>query len=459
MSTVLIAGATGFIGRALAERLRGRSRVIGLTRAGAAPAPYPGIGWRSCDLFSLLQCEKALEGVDTAFYLVHSMLPSAHLTQGSFQDMDLIMADNFARAAERAGVKQIIYLGGLTPEAPDLSPHLKSRLEVERTLGSRRVPVTALRSGLVVAAGGSSFEMILRIVRHLPVIPCPPWAKTPSQPISLPDLLDLLVFCLEHPDARNRSFDVGCPDVLSYRKMLEGAAAARGVKRRFVEIPMRGTFWCRHWVSLVTGAPQELVAPLLESMRLPMVARDKRLQEQAGIPGMSYEAALRKAIAEEHPAEPFAGRARGPQHNVRSVQRIPLPPGKTARWAAEQYSAWLPLLFRTFIRAERDHGKNVRLMLKFPRVTLLQHAFAHDRNQAPDRQVFYITGGLLARPEQRATRRARLEFREALGGTCLLVAIHDYRPTLPWPLYKLTQAVIHPWVVRRFARYLDRLAG
>ena len=458
MSTVLIAGATGFIGRALAERLKGRYRVVGLTRTNVSPPPYPGIGWRSCDLFSLLQCERALEGVDTAFYLVHSMLPSAHLTQGAFEDMDLIMADNFARAAERAGVKQIIYLGGLTPDTPDLSPHLKSRLEVERTLGSRRVPVTALRSGLVVAAGGSSFEMLLRIVRRLAAIPCPPWARTPSQPIALSDLLDLLLHCLDHPHTRNRSFDVGGPDVLSYRQMLEGAAAALGLKRRFIEMPWRGTSWCRRWVALVTGAPQELVAPLLESMRLPMVARDKRLQEQAGIPGMSYDAALRKAIADEKPAEPFGGRSRGPQYNVRSVQRIPLPPGGTAHWAAEQYSAWLPLLFRTFIRAERDDGKDVRLVLKFPRVTLLQHSFAHDRNQAPDRQVFYITGGLLARPEQRTTRRARLEFREVLGGTCLLVAIHDYRPTLPWPLYKLTQAVIHPWVVRQFARYLATLA-
>jgi len=143
---------------------------------------------------------------------------------------------------------------------------------------------------------------------------------------------------------------------------------------------------------------------------------------------------------------------------VRSVQRIALPPGRTARWAAEQYSAWLPILFRTFIKAEKDERKNVRLLLRFPRATLLEHTFAHERSAATDRQVFYITGGLLARAERRTTRRARLEFREVLGGTCLLVAVHDYRPTLPWPIYSLTQALLHPWVMRRFARYLDKVS-
>ncbi|MBI5245245.1 MAG: NAD(P)H-binding protein [Elusimicrobia bacterium] len=455
--TVVIAGATGFVGRALAERLRNRWRIVGLTRGPESPPPYDGIEWRSCDLFSLLQCEKALECADSAFYLVHSMLPSAHLTQGSFQDMDLIMADNFARAAAQARVKQIVYLGGLVPDIPDLSDHLRSRLEVERTLGSREVPVTALRAGLIVGAGGSSFGMLMRIVRRLALIPCPPWARTPSQPIALSDILALLAYCLDHPSCENRHFDVGCPEVLSYRQMLERAAGLLGLRRRFVDLPFKGAFWCRHWISLVTGAPMELVAPLLESMRSPMVAKERRLHEEAGVPGLGFDAAVMKALDEERAEEHLPPRRRNarPQHNVRSVQRIPLPPGKTARWAAEQYSDWLPRLFKALIAAERDPGKNVRIYLRFPRVLLLEHLFAQERSEASDRQVFYITRGLLTRTDRRQTRRARLEFREALGGSCLLVAIHDYRPAMPWPAYNLTQALIHPWVVRRFARYIN----
>jgi hypothetical protein len=142
---------------------------------------------------------------------------------------------------------------------------------------------------------------------------------------------------------------------------------------------------------------------------------------------------------------------------VRSVQRLPLPRGKSARWAAEEYTTWLPVLFRTFLRAEQDAAKNVRVVLRLPRILLFEHQFARDRSQSPDRQLFYIPRSILARRVEKATQRPRLEFREALGGSCLILAIHDYRPTLPWPIYKLTQALVHPWVVRRFARHLARM--
>jgi len=452
--TIAIAGANGFVGRALARRLAGAGhRVIGLTR-GPVAERAPGIEWRRCDLFSLLQCEESLAGAEQAVYLVHSMLPSAHLTQGAFQDMDLIIADNFARAAAKAGLRQTVYLGGLIPEGPALSRHLQSRLEVERTLGSRGTPLTALRAGIVIGAGGSSFQMMLKLVRRLPLIFCPPWARTPSHPIALADLLELLVFCLERPSPASRQFDIGCPEILSYRQMLERIARLLGFERLFVDVPLRGTFWCRRWLRLVTGAPKELVVPLLESMRHPMVAKDRRLQEQAGLPGLSFDEAVRKAL-QEPPAPP--GRRAAPQHNVRSVQRIPLPPGRSARWAAERYGEWLPRLFKSLLRAERDAGGRVRLMLAFPRLCLIEHEFSTDRSQSPDRQVYYITGGLLARKDRRLTRRPRIEFREALNGSCLLVAIHDYRPTLPWFLYNLTQAPLHLWVMRGFARQLQGL--
>ncbi len=460
LPTVVLAGATGFVGRALAARLRGRCRLIGLTRSPVSPAPYAGVEWRRCDLFSLLECEAAVEGADHAIYLVHSMLPSAPLTQGSFQDMDLVIADNFARASIRAGVRQIVYLGGLMPEGSGLSSHLRSRLEVEVALGARGVPVTALRAGLIIGAGGSSFEVLTRLVRRLRVIPCPGWAHTPTQPIALADVLDLLVYCLGHPASENRHFDIGCPEVLSYRRILERVAAILGLKRSFVDVPLRGTLWCRYWVSLVTGAPLELVGPLLESMQHPMVARERCLQDEAGIPGLELDAALRMALAEGGRGAPSGWQSpsvarTGPYH-VRSVQRLPLPVGKSARWAAEQYSTWLPLFFRTFIRAEQDAEKNVRIVCVFPRISLLEHQFARDRSQSPDREVFYITGGILARRVKKATQRPRLEFREALRASCLILAVHDYRPTLPWPIYTVTQAQVHPWVVRHFGRHLAR---
>ena len=137
MPTVAIAGASGFVGRALSQYLLPDFRVIGLARRPEASPHAAGLEWRKCDLFSLLECEQALVGVETAVYLVHSMLPSARLTQGTFPDLDLIIADNFTRSAAKAGVKHIVYLGGLVPDVPVLSRHIQSRLEVEQTLGSR----------------------------------------------------------------------------------------------------------------------------------------------------------------------------------------------------------------------------------------------------------------------------------------------------------------------------------
>lgn len=462
---VVIAGATGFVGRALARILAPEFRVVGLARDDRARNREAAIEWRRCDLFSLLQTERALAGADCACYLVHSMLPSAHLTQGAFQDMDLIMADNFARASAGAGLRQIVYLGGLVPEGPDMSRHLRSRLEVEQTLASRGVPVTALRAGIVIGAGGSSYRMFKTLVERLRVIPCSRWGSSLTQPVALADVLDLIRYCLRHPAAATRICDIGSPDVLTYRAILERTARLLGLRRTIVELPITATFWYRYWLHFATGVPLELVGPLLESMRDSMVARERRLQEEAGVPGRSFEQAVREALAEERgrPAavRTSAERAMARQLNrrtylyhVRSVQRIPLPAGRTARWAAERYMHFLSRLFRTVLRAEMDGEGNVRLQLTFPRVCLLDHHLAADRSEESDRQVFYITGGILARRVVRRTRRPRLEFREVLGGRTLLAAIHDYRPRLPWPLYNTVQAKVHLLVMRWFARYL-----
>src|SRR5690606_17786672 len=155
-------------------------------------------------------------------------------TQGDFSDHDLVAADNFARAASHAGVRQIVYLGGLVPEG-DLSAHLRSRLEVEHALAQHGVPVTALRAGMVVGPGGSSTDIMLRLVRRLPAMICPSWTTTLTQPIALSDCVELLTWCLGETRTFGESFDVGGPDVLTYRDMMQRAAAALGLKRPMLE--------------------------------------------------------------------------------------------------------------------------------------------------------------------------------------------------------------------------------
>jgi uncharacterized protein YbjT (DUF2867 family) len=461
--TVVVAGASGFIGTALCHELSPDYRVIGLSRGGGPHPSAGGMEWRTCDLFSLFECEQALAGADAAFYLVHSMLPSARLTQGSFQDLDLISADNFARAAAKVGVRHIIYLGGMIPDQADLSRHILSRQEVESTLGAHGVPVTTLRAGIIIGLRGSSYGMFRSLLERLPVIPCPRWSESLIQPVALSDTIRLLRFALEHPGDGNNSYDIGGRDIFTYREMLRRSAALLGLKRLFIRLPFSLLGISKNFLALVSGFPRQLVSPLVESLKHSLVARDLNFQQQAGLPGISFAQAVADSLAEEKKGANFrdlhAALARAKhkipeagRSHVRSVQRIPLPPGKTARWLALRYMSWLPRFFHVMLRADTDAAGNLIIRSRLFRLILLELRFAGERSEASHRQLFYISGGILTKKSKLPTRRPRLEFREVLNGSAALVAIHDYQPTLPWPLYNLTQARAHLWVMSHFAR-------
>jgi uncharacterized protein YbjT (DUF2867 family) len=446
---VAIAGASGFIGRAVARALADRFDVVGIART--APQGAAGAEFRPADLFNLREAERALEGADVALYLVHSMLPSARLTQGDFADFDLLCADNFARAAAKAGVRQIVYLGGLIPEGP-LSPHLESRREVEDALRSHGAAVTVLRAGLVIGGGGSSFEMLVNLVRRLPVMLCPKWTDTRTQPVALDDLVALIAYVVGRKECEGQTYDVGAPEVTTYRELMQMTAAALGVKRRMLPVPFFSPRLSRLWVSLFSGAPPELVGPLVESLRHEMVARDLRLAAQAGLTPTSTRVALERALASTTPAARPAPkrRARTPSL-VRSVQRMTLPADKNAEWAAKEYVGWLPRGLAGLIRVEHDDDRSARFHLRGLGAPLLVLTYAPDRS-TPDRQLFFVTDGLLVARGS----RGRFELRQVLDGSTLFTAIFDFAPSLPWWLYRATQARFHAWVMASFARHLAR---
>jgi nucleoside-diphosphate-sugar epimerase len=454
-STVAIAGVSGFVGRALADAIAEDHRVIGLGRGNRAPTESVA-ELRACDLFSLKDAEAGLAGVDYAVYLVHSMMPSATLTQGSFEDYDLVAADNFARAAAKQGVKQIVYLGGLVPEVEHgrpLSRHLASRLEVERALAAYGTPVTALRAGMVVGPSGSSFLMLRRLVERLPVMLTPSWTSTRTQPIDLADVVALLRWCIGRKEVFGQTFDVGGPEVLTYRDMIARLAAKLGKHPRLVSVPFFTPGLSRLWVSLVTGAPKSLVQPLVQSLAHEMVAHDRRLQEQAEIPGRSFDESLERALAVDSRGEPTAyrGAARlSHTKDVRSVQRLPLPEGRSAEWVAEEYMRWLPRILPLVLRVTVSPDRVCRFRLFG--VTLLMLAYSAERS-SEDRALFYIRGGVLA--DVRGDR-GRFEFRSVPGAQVVIAAIHDFVPRLPWPIYSLTQARVHLWVMHAFGRHLAR---
>jgi len=446
---VAVAGATGFVGRSLLPALAERSEVVALARSERRGAGDGAAAWRRCDLFSLRQTEAALAGADVAVYLVHSMLPSARLTQGRFEDLDLLLADNFGRAAAGAGVRRIVYLGGLVPQGPEgrerLSPHLASRLEVEAALGAHGVPVTAVRAGLVVGRGGSSLEILVHLVERLPVMLCPRWTATRAQPIDLADVVAILVRCVEDDATRGRVCEVGGPDVLSYREMMQETARVLGRRRLFVPVPFMSPGLSRLWVTLVAGAPRALVAPLVESLRHPMVARDPWLQARMERPGRTFAASLAAATR--------AGPLRPPP-TVRSVQRLPLPADRDAPWVAREYARWLSRFVRPLLRVAFD-GPSFRLHLPGSARALLALRYEPARS-GPDRALFEIAGGLLAGPPVGVPR---LEFRVTPDGGHVLAAVQDFHPRLPWWLYRLTQARLHAFVMRAFGRHLARGAA
>jgi len=181
-----VAGATGFIGRWFIETYKDKYDIIALSRKKVTPSPNSDIEWRMVDLFSISSSVNALEGVDYALYLVHSMQPSTRLNQSNFEDTDLLLADNFSRAAESCNLKHIIYVGGILPKDDlNISKHLKSRFEVEQVLGSRKTPLTAIRAGIIIGPGGSSFKIVKKLVEKLPVMACPTWTKSKNQPVDL----------------------------------------------------------------------------------------------------------------------------------------------------------------------------------------------------------------------------------------------------------------------------------
>lgn len=455
---VVVAGASGFVGRALGEALARTFQAVGLSRTDRAGAQGYDKFLR-CDLLSLEDTERALHGARFAVYLVHSMMPAARLTQASFDDLDLICADNFARAAKKAGVERIVYLGGLMPPGDaSLSEHLQSRLDVERVLRSTGVDVTVLRAGLVLGASGSSYQLLSRLVRRLPFMICPEWTHTKTQPVALKDVVALVTFAVGDAGTSGKTFDVAAPEVVTYLEIMKRFAALAGKRRSFIGVPFFSPGLSRLWLSLVTGAPRALAGPLVESLRHEMTARDSALATAAGLVPTSFEDALASSIAEEASSSTAASRvafafafagATSTRSTVTSVQRMRVPAGRDAAWAAKEYPHWLSRAFGWLLRASVDEDGTATFRLRGLGIALLVLAPV-PLGSGPDRALYRVAGGALVKEGQAGT----FEMREVLGEGTLLTIVHDFEPRLPWWIYRATQAIAHEWIMHAFGRAL-----
>ncbi len=289
---VLVTGATGFVGARLTTELTRRGVVVSaMTRR---PDDYDGEGKAVYgDVADRESLEAALEDVDVAFYLVHS------LDDRDFEAKDAEAARTFGTAAARAGVRQIIYLGGLGSDDDDLSAHLRSRREVEGLLAEAGVPVTVLRAAIVVGAGGISWEITRQLVKNLPAMIVPKWAKTMTQPIGIDDVVRYLAGVVDHPDALGRVFDIGGPEPLSYLQMLEQAAEVMNGRRMpVVTVPLLTPKLSSHWISFVTDVDTTTGKNLIDSMATEVVVRDHAIRDLVPGEPMAYQDAVRQALAE-----------------------------------------------------------------------------------------------------------------------------------------------------------------
>jgi uncharacterized protein YbjT (DUF2867 family) len=454
--TIAIAGAGGYIGRWFIDRFRNDYRIVALSRKEVEIQTDPEVEWRKVELFSITSTIDALMNVDYAIYLIHSMSASTRLNQGSFQDTDLLLADNFARAAASNQIKQILYLGGILPKEigeQKMSAHLHSRLEVEEALASKGVPVTTLRAGIIVGPGGSSFEMIHNLVERLTALMCPKWTLSKTQGISLRDTLTIMDACIGNVDVYNRSIEIGAPEILTYKSMLEITANVMGKRRWIFSVPVFSLGLSKLWVSFFGKTPSKLVSPLVESLKHTLTVSEDLKFAAKEIPYLTFEESVKEALDPKHklPGLPAFKREKKVKNTVRSIQRFPNTRHRNALWVANRYKIWLPTFFSFLINAKENNRGDIGFYLMGGNRPMLQLTWIPDRSDSK-RQLFYITGGWLVKRFDYGW----LEFREVLDGKYMITAIHEFVPRLPWILYVNTQARLHVWVMNRFKEYLKK---
>ncbi len=294
---IMVTGATGYVGGRLRLRLERMGYPVRCLardperlkkRVATTTEVVKG------DVLDETTLVAAMAGVDTAYYLVHSMG-----SRQGFEELDRRAAENFGRAARGAGVRRIIYLGGLAEEDPDLSPHLRSRHEVGRLLRDSGVPTIELRASIVLGSGSLSFEMIRSLVERLPVMLTPKWVAVEAQPIAVNDLLDYLVESLDLPE-ESRVFEIGGADRASYGDLMQEYARQRGLKRRMLPVPVLTPWLSSLWLGLVTPLYAQVGKKLIESIMIPTVVNDRSADEAFTVrPGGMPEAIATALVREE----------------------------------------------------------------------------------------------------------------------------------------------------------------
>jgi len=262
--SILVTGATGFIGSRLISSLASSGFTVrGMSRKKLLDSN--NVKYVQADVFDVVQLENAMSGIDIVYYLLHSM-EGDKVHWKEFASREKIQAQNFLKAATKANVKRIIYLGGLVNDSLELSPHMQSRKEVGEILASGSIPVTQLRASLIIGAQGGSYAMLRYLVERLPIMVTPSWVKSLAQPIAVDNVIEYLVSCMYHSETSGKIYEIGGPDTMTYEELMRVYSAYLNKNLFVIQIPFLTTRLSSYWVDLITPVKASLARPLIDSL-------------------------------------------------------------------------------------------------------------------------------------------------------------------------------------------------
>lgn len=447
MKKILLTGASGYIGSHLMNKLKDNYEIIAISRNIESKSNEHNVTWKAADLFDLNEITEVMEDIDIAIYLVHSMMPSAKLTQASFEDMDALLADNFAKAASYNKVQHIVFMSGLIPNTNELSPHLRSRLECERILGSYGVPVSTLRAGLIIGSKGSSYPILKKLVDRLPGLLLPKWAYNTTLPVAIDDVIDGLYKIVERNPNENESIDIGGPSHMTYKDLFKQTAEVLDKQLPTMDLPIIPIWLSKYWVKLISGVPKEMVYPLMDSLIHDMVRKNENIVKDISIGKIDYKESVRNALEEETKTQKKGKSShKGDIKDVRAISRVVLPKDVNMIQLAESYANFLNRITLNVVNSDfNEDNFTISVPCLNKDLLLLRKDFKASNNE---RILYRIVGGDFALDSDGGN--ARLEFRRLPNSDACIIALQEYEPTLPWWVYKYTQAKVHKSVMNLF---------
>ena len=466
---VAIVGAAGSIGELLCRELSVNHDIVavtGIETRASAGQREPHVAWRHCDLFSQKEMCRVLEGSRFGIFLAHSGLPNSRFHQANCGDMDLLMAENFARAAEVNGFEHVFCLRSLLPPGELKHAAQIQHHQIGEVLGLYSTPATVLCSGLVMEPGSAVVRLISNLVSRSRFIPVPHWSLHKMQPIATRDLVRAFTLCLDHPSRFSGNLDIGGPSIFDWQQFLEATAEIMGCQPKIYQVrDVSPAQYSRRLQRIRPGAHPEALQLYIENLQCDTIVRDNALQRQlqptlqpalhalqrdGTDEGLQQIVSFRRRLIHRHDEQLRSA------NTVRSIQRVKLPVGRDAAWLSKRYFNWLTAYLRPLVRCSEPPDSDNLIRIKCLKICLLQLEFRPERSSSA-RQIYFITKGLLA--SRTRNQRGRMEFREVLGGKYAMIAIHDFAPALPWHFYLATQASMHRFVMGIFQKYIESRSG